>query len=596
MTAERRFRFAAFGLLSVYFLQAFYHIYFSRSHTDESYVLINSWWYVSGVIQPYGPEDRAWYMPVMYYFYGLWQKIFGIGHVSARMGNAMLGLACLGLMTSLGRNLSERKEHALWPMAIFALTPMAILYFAIAGPYSLVTMFLLLCLLLLTRQNEFRWWITSLGVGVTFYLIHFTRPQMIFSVPLLSLYQGLTAENRKIRRVTLSLAAAFTLGWITLSAFPKKLAYYALQIPVVTDKVIEIAKSRWSVNLDPYHELWEVFPEGIFGVDPTYKHTWGWGDIETVRTHFWHYYHVVTTLCLIGFAMLLYDLVRERSLDPLRRLGPFSCLFFVVIESMHVLGALEYAYGGMPAYSVYPLGVGCLGGAWALSRVTEWMVNAPKPSIPSLLTWCVPLIVAALWIARMWEFQTVFFCLGLAGLLVYKRFRPDRAAAPLLWMSLWTSWLGLSALSYVRHAGLMVWSDPRKTYIEEVHATKQFITDRIPAGSKILVIGGQPRTTEGVWLAASRFNPVAMGQPQTYRRMLPNVDPKKKARALELLDELALWTDDLMKKWIERDYEYVLATSGGLYPQYTDYLEKNFDRIGVMQEEIFILFRRKRAP
>src|SRR6185295_16867414 len=79
-------------LLTLHILSTGYTVLLARSHADEGHYLMKSYWYVTGAVQPYGPEDHVWYMPVTFYVFGPWQRLFGIGHVSARIGNALITL------------------------------------------------------------------------------------------------------------------------------------------------------------------------------------------------------------------------------------------------------------------------------------------------------------------------------------------------------------------------------------------------------------------------------------------------------------------------------------------------------------------------
>lgn len=165
--------------------------------------------------------------PPLYYvlLYG-WAKLFGTSSAALRSMSAVAGVAAIGLMFWLGMELFDNRRAALWCAALFAISPIQVLYAQEAREYALwVGLFLLSSTLLLRamrRPSAMSWGLYALSMAAGCY----TDVLMLAVMAAHGIYVAASVWMRSSSGTSLTANRALLLKQYAVSAVTVLLAFF----------------------------------------------------------------------------------------------------------------------------------------------------------------------------------------------------------------------------------------------------------------------------------------------------------------------------------------------------------------------------------
>jgi hypothetical protein len=520
--------------LLLYIVQTYVAVGYFKSWLDEGKYLIKSYFYVTGKVQAYGPEDATGHMPIFFYTLGLWQKIFGVGHISGRLFAVFMGALCLVTLYIISIQIFEKHWQPLIAILLFVSTPVAVKYFSTATPYSLVSFVSLLVFVLLMYRGKLPYWSSSVLFGVLYFLLFFIRRNMIIGVFLFFIYQVLSSQDKRIVRAVITLGV-FTIGLIgLLYIFPPKLGYIALQFPILSKLLY-----KYSVMENPYRSV------GVHTISPL------WSSpsvksfaLKSVLSNLYKYYivryfHVI----FLVFVGVFFTFKKREYKHP----AFFASVYFLIMSAFHFITPQRLCKSCILPYTNYFLVFGCLGAAYGVFRVTEFV--------------------------KKLKFSTRMVSYGIITVLVIV-----------------SAFLSIDQLGY-RH------TRPNSNYVKQVKKLAFDIDAMVPDDQPVLAIGGLPYTPQAIFLSGRMLELTSINQVHSYRKLKKGVDQAEKIETLNQLGELTLWTDEFMHSWITDKYNYIIVGEGQFTERWKPLVEEYFivlDEISLSKRDNFTLYKRAR--
>ncbi len=497
--AEENWYWIVLFAFSVFILQGIVNILYMGSWLDEGKYLMKGFWYVTGQVHPYSIEDSTGYVPLFFYELGWWQKFFGIGHYSGRIFSFIIGLINLVTLFIVAREIFQNRFLAAISVMFLASNPIAVKYFCTATPYAIVSLISLLTFYVLLKQNEFNWILSAALAGLGYFLLFFTRSNMVIGIVLFIIFQWSYAKKLKMRRVLVSVGFITILTVWILSIFPVKLSYVAMDFPFLTPLLMKMG-----ILVDPYKLVTENTISALkssFGLSYLYQSAGALFSAYVIP------YFPIVLLSLIG----LYAAFKEKLLY--KPIG-FICIYFLLMSAGHFLGSQSYCIDCILPYSNYFLVFGALASAYAVFYLFREPVSSVKKYFNGLKYGLI-----------------LIFCI-------------------------------VSFLFYYKSLTYLI-SNPRNSYVSNVNNLAKQIQMNIPENEKILVIGGsRPYAAQAVFLANRKLELSSINQYHSYYRLKDGLSPDVQQKTIEQLEAMTNWTDLMMNNWIENKYNYIIIDNG----------------------------------
>lgn len=208
------FGIAVGALFAAYLAVGLYFVYFGRVNHDEGWYLYAARMVYEGAF-PY--RDFAFFQaPLLPFFYGLLQKLFGDGLTVGRLTSLALGAATILLGARLAFERSGRLATLLF-LAVIPMTPMVIWCFTTTRTEPLVAFLLLTGAFLLLRPSASA--LASSGALVALVLAAATRISMLVALALLFIWVSLRHRRSRSELVVALLPAALVIAALVWVAF-----------------------------------------------------------------------------------------------------------------------------------------------------------------------------------------------------------------------------------------------------------------------------------------------------------------------------------------------------------------------------------------
>ena len=470
---------------------------------DETDYIIKSWWYVSGAVKPYTPEDATWYQPLFFYVLGTWQWIFGHGVVPARAFSLVMTGINIGLLASL----LLRFGCTVWPIAfaivVFALSEDSIFYFSSATPYAIFICLQLVTLHLLLQMNKTASFTVAIAFGALVTMSYLLR---INSVAFIALSFGIVwlRAGRDRWRVYLCSAAMLVLTWSLLALFwGRQFAYVTLWLPGLTDWLIQAGLLP---RLYPHafrlsHQMLGVIPHTT--LQDLLAYAFGWD----VMGHYFLNHHAVPFASALAATTVA-------ALRPIPNRG-WTVLFAASYWAMfvfHNLGLQSICGGCIQAYANYFNYLAALAGGLALHGL---MLTSRSDLLARVIA------------------------VGVAGASI-------GLAAEKAW-----SLTGAYGLPSIRNRA--------NSLPEEVRTAGGVMRTFLPPGSAVEFVGLDSRIPLALALADIRFPPVSLVLTSSYRQLNANVTPVEATQAIQEMRQLTVWTDEVAGEWIQQNGDWMIV-------------------------------------
>lgn len=205
---------------------------------DEAIYIIKSWRYVSGAVKPCSAADATLYLPLQFYWLGVWQWIAGHDIVTTRVLSLLVTAANIALLSAFLRRLG----CSVWPIAlaviVYALTEDSVFYFNGASPYTYAVCLQLIALHLMLAMDGRASYPLAIGLGVVLTMAYFLRINLVSFIAL-SLAIAWARAGRDRWRVYVVTAAIFLVSWGILAwLLGTRFIHISLWVPLVTDFLV----------------------------------------------------------------------------------------------------------------------------------------------------------------------------------------------------------------------------------------------------------------------------------------------------------------------------------------------------------------------
>jgi len=220
-----------FLVVILFLVQGILGVLYNDSWLDEGKYLLKSYYYTTGEIQPYSGDDKTGYMPFYFYLLGYWQMIFGFSHVSGRFLSLFLTMINLFLLFGILKKETNSKFWALLGPLFVVLHPFVMFYYTTATPYAMVSTFVLLTVFVINKEYK-NIWNKALLLGILYFLIYFTRRNMILFIVPVFIFQIITMKKK--RTIFLTISIFLLLSVSAFSLWGNGLANIAKSLPIVT--------------------------------------------------------------------------------------------------------------------------------------------------------------------------------------------------------------------------------------------------------------------------------------------------------------------------------------------------------------------------
>jgi hypothetical protein len=505
--ADRRFRAAGIcilaALLAGWMALSLFAVLWQGTWPDEAGYIIKSWWYISGAVKPYTPEDATLYPPLIFYLLGPWQWI--IGHhdiVSSRVLSAAIAAVNVGLLAGL----LYRLGCTVWPIAfavvVFALTEDSIFYFSSATPFSSAVCLQLAALHLLLGMEKRASFAVAIAFGVVLTAAYLLRINLVSFIAL-SLAIAWVRAGQDRWRVIVCTAAIFVVTWSLLALlWGRQFVYISIWFPLVTD---------WLVQAGVLPKLYPDLRTLSSSVAITPRTT----VLETLRSAFnremlrdWIFAHHAVPILTALFATTVAALRRvpNRGWVAIFAAAYWGMLLF------HHLGAQSYCPICIQGYANYFNYLAALAGGLSLHGL---MQTGPSQRF-----------------ARLVGVGAIALSVGLA--------------AGQAW-----SLTGGNKLPSLRNR---VDSLP-----EEVRLAGEKMSALLAPGSIVGFVGRDSRIPLALASAGIRVPPVTLSLTSVYRKLNENLTPEQRTETLEEIRQLSMWTDVIAAEWIQDEGDWLVV-------------------------------------
>ncbi len=495
------------GILAVYAVLGGQTLLHGQSLPEEVAALIRGWWYAGAgpgtAVQPYSAVDATWSMPLYFYQLGFWQKLAGIGPLPGRLLSLAIGALDGILLFLICKRLTANSVASAAAAFIFLGTPATVFAFATATPAATIALLHLAAVwLIVAHIGRPQVW-ASIALGVLCTALYFYRQDMILAVAvLLPLHIAAAGRGNRAQHAAIAIAALALSAAGLLMLFPGKLLYYAVRLPVIYPLIERLG------GIAPNFQL---IDQGTSGANP-----------------------MIFSLARIRFMDVIEGFVLPYSGTILATLALFAlagrglrvlwipALYFLWLIASHTLGAPGFCTGCATSYAPQYIAIGALSAGLALALLArharDWGMPAP-----------VAIISAAVAVVGLNMFMP-----ALAKTPPYHMY-----PAPLM--------------------GETATIDERPDTV----ALARWIAAHTERSAPILVIHGlgrsqMPALPWAVFLSGHMMPVQSFDPPATRRILSPRLAGAQKDRVQAALEAESLWTDETLRRWIERDYDLIL--------------------------------------
>ncbi len=499
--AEKYWYWVLIFAFAFFIIQSIVNIWLMLSWLDEAKYFMKGFWYVTGQVLPYSHEDATGYPPMFFYELGWWQQIFGIGIYTVRIFSLCAGLLNLGVLYVVSNEIFKSKIQAAITVLILATNPVVVKYFSTATPFAIVSLISLVTFYILVKQNKYNWIISSALLGLCYFLLFFHRTNMIIGIVFFMIFQLLSAEKLKFRRILVSLGIAAILTIWLLNVFPDNLSFIALDLPLIKTVLLKIGL----IN-NPYKLFNENTFSAVVSTDNTIK-----GLLYRSVPIFLSFYIKPFFLIVILSTISLYASIREKIIS--KPIG-FAAIYFIVMSVTHFLGSQGYCPKCILAYTNYFIVFGALSASYGVM----YLFKASKSSVSDYWT----------------GFQH-----GLITVFIF-----------------------VSFVIYIGYLPFLI-SNPKHSYVSGENKLAKKIQSVIPEKEKVLVIGGGlPFAQQAVFLAGRKLELTSINQELSYRSLKTGLSVEVENKTIQQVKELGYWTDQMMEEWIKNEYNFIIIDEG----------------------------------
>ncbi|MGE4062603.1 MAG: ArnT family glycosyltransferase [Rhodospirillaceae bacterium] len=529
---------ATYGAIGVFTL------FNAQTFTEEVAALVRSWWYATGAVVPYSPADVPPEMPLYYFELGFWQRLLGPGHLSGRLLSIGLGAASGLLLFAICRRLSANTLVAAAAAFIFLATPSTSFFFGTATSAAAVSLLHLVAIwLIVVSMGRPRPMVSAL-MGIVCALLYFTRQEMFLAViVLIPLYAAALGRDRALQSLIVVGAFAVTSA-VGVVLLPERFAAFALDLPV----------------FGPF-----LGDAGLLGPDYT---------LVARGTH------AMGSLGAAFEAANLKGLLESFMLPNLGTLILAIALFGAASGPLKILWAA-------PLYFLWLALAHYL--AASSEGACETCMHAATPAFAAVgaLAAALTLAMSGRWARRHNVGAGTAIVLGAFIAVALNTFAPALASHP-------------AAKSFPRPMLDGVTAAPE---LSEIPVLTRWVASHLKTRQPVLVIQGFGRTD----LAALPYAVAAAGHAMpaesldlkgTRRTINQSLvgDMRESVRAAVEAD--GLWNEEIMRRWIERDYNVILLQDDASTAALKKDIEGRFDAAGTTRYRgrNVVLFTRKPAP
>ncbi len=491
------------GILAVYGILGGQTLLHGQSLPEEISALIRSWWYANGTVQPYTAADATWSMPLYFYQLGFWQKLAGIGPLPGRLLSMAIGAADGILLFLICKRLTANAVASAAAVFIFLATPATVFAFATATPAATIALLHLAGVwLIVAHMGRPQVW-ASLAMGVLCAALYFYRQDMILAVVvLLPLYIVAVGRAKRWQHAAIAVAALVVTSAGILALFPGKLLDYALRLPVLYPLIEQLG------GIDPNLRL---IDRGTSGANP-----------------------MVFSLARIRFMDVVEGFVLPYSGTIVAALALFvlagrglrvlwiPALYFVWLVVSHVLGAPGFCNGCTTSYAPTFAGIGALAAGLALALLGRSAKDKALPAPVAIISAAVIAVGMNMFMPAL--AKTPGYHMYPAPLMGETTTVDERADTVAL-----ARWI----------AGLA----PRPEPILSIHSLGK---TRLPALPWAVFLAGH-------LMPVQSFDP-----PSTRRIINPRLPAAQREAVQAAIEAESLWTDETLRRWIERDYDLIV--------------------------------------
>jgi hypothetical protein len=536
------------GILAVYGILAGRTLLHAPGLADEVSALIRSWWYagadVGATVSPYTAADATWSMPLYFYQLGFWQKLAGIGPVPARLMSILIGAVDGVLLFLICKRLTANTLAAAAAVFIFLATPATIFSFATATPASTIAgLHLAAVWLIVAHLGRPKVW-ASIAMGIVCAALFFYRQDMILAVIVLApLYIAAVGRAKRWPHAALVVATLALASAGILAAFPAKLAEYALRLPVIYPLIERLG------GIAPNFVL---IDGGVTGSNPMLF------DLARIRLA-----DVVGGFLLPYSGTLLMALAVFVLAGGALRILWIPALYFLWLALTHILGAAGFCGGCITGYAPTFAGIGALAAGLSLALLGR---SAKARGLPPPVAIISAAVVAV----------------GLNAFAPFAATSPAYHAYP---------------------AGLMTEAGPVAERDDTV-ALARWIAGLTPRPEPILALHslGKTKLPALPWAVflAGHLMPAQSFDPSASHRVINTRLPAAKREQVQAaIEDESLWTDDTLRRWIERDYDVIVLQQDPSLDQTAlrASIAARFDLAGTTRyrEQDIFLYKRKAA-
>jgi hypothetical protein len=495
------------GVLAVYGVLAARTLLHAPGLAEEVSALIRSWWYVAaeggGAVRPYTAADATWSMPLYFYQLGLWQKLAGIGPLPARIMSIAVGAVDGLLLFLICKRLTANTVASAAAAFIFLATPATVFAFATATSASTIALLHLgAAWLIVTHMGRPQIW-ASIAMGVVCAALFFYRQDMILAVIVLApLYVAAVGRAKRWLHAAIVTAAILVVSAAILAVFPAKLADYAARLPVVYP-LIE--------RLGGVARNFALIDGGVTGANPMLF------DLGRIR-----FADIVEGFLLPYSGTILAGLAIFALAGRGLRILWIPALYFLWLAVAHILGTAGFCGACITGYAPAFAGIGALAAGVSLALLGR---SARTHNLPSAVA-IVSLAVAAVGLNA--------FAPMLARSAAYHAYPAarmgDASAVP-------------ERADTVALARWIAAMTPRPDPILAIHSLGK---TRLPTLPWAVFLAGHLMPVQSFDLTA------------THRTIDPRLPAARREAVQAAIEDETLWTDDTLRRWIERDYDVIV--------------------------------------
>lgn len=536
------------GILAVYAVLGGQTLLHGPSLPEEVSALIRGWWYAGAApgtaVQPYSAADATGSMPLYFYQLGFWQKLAGIGPLPGRLLSLAIGLLDGILLFLICKRLTANTVASAAAAFIFLATPATVFAFATATPAATIAFLHLAAVwLIVAHMGRPKAW-ASVAIGVLCAVLYFYRQDMILAVVvLLPLYVAAVGRAGRWQHAAIAVAALAVTAGSLLMLFPGKLADYALRLPVIYPLIERLG------GIAPNFQL---IDQGTSGANPMV--------FSLARIRFMD---VVEGFVLPYSGTILAALAVLVLAGHGLRILWIPALYFLWLAAAHTLGAPGFCTGCATSYAPAYIGIGALSAGLAFALLARHAKG-----------WGVPAPVAIISAATL--------AVGL------NMFMPALAKTPPYHM--YPAQLMGETASVDERAdtvALARWIAGRTERSEAILAIHSLGRKHLPALPWAIFLSGH-------LMPVQSFDP-----PATRRILSPRLTGQQKERVQAALEAESLWTDETLRRWVERDYDLILFQHDYSLNQAAllGAITARFDLVGATryQDQDISLYKRKAA-